>query len=75
MAETPAGQAGRAPGGASQRARVWYPPCLSRPGRDGRQVHRCPECGSYTRIIRRPNGEVYLACRDRIECGYQEALE
>ena len=63
MAETPAGQADRAPGGASQRReRVWYP------------LHRCPECGSSTRIIRRPTGEVYLACRDRIECGYQEAL-
>ena len=54
--------------------RVWYPPCLRRERR-GRQVHRCPECGSYTRIVRRPTGEVYLACRDRIECGYQEALE
>ena len=62
MAETPAGQAGRVLGGASQRERVWYP------------LHRCPECGSYTRIIRRPTGEVYLACRDRIECGYQETL-
>ena len=73
MAETPQGQAGRAPGGASHlpapspagqagRERVWYP------------LHRCPECGSYTRLIRRPTGEVYLACRDRIECGYQEAL-
>ena len=73
MAETPASQAGRAPGGASQRLpaapaaqagheRVWYP------------LHRCPECGSYTRIIRRPTGEIYLACRDRIECGYQPAL-
>ena len=63
MAETPIGQAGRAPGGASQQARVWYP------------LHRCPECGAYTRIIRRPTGEVYLACMDRIECGYQETLE
>lgn len=65
MAETPAVSADRkASRGASQpRERVWYP------------LHRCPECGSYTRIIRRPTGEVYLACRDRIECGYQEALE
>ena len=70
MAETPAGQAGRASGGASQRLstppqnvgaaqarheRVWYP------------LHRCPECGSYSRIIRRPTGEVYLACIDRID--------
>ena len=67
MAETPASQAGRAPGGASQHLstappaaqagheRVWYP------------LHRCPECGSYSRIIRRPTGEVYLACRDRID--------
>ncbi len=63
MAETPIVQADRVLGGASQRReRVWYP------------LHRCPECGSYTRIIRRPTGEVYLACRDRIECGYQEAL-
>ena len=63
MAETPQVQAGRVFGGASQRPeRVWYP------------LHRCPECGSYTRIIRRPTGEVYLACRDRIECGYQEVL-
>ncbi len=45
------------------RERVWYP------------LHRCPECGSYTRIIRRPTGEVYLAFSDRIECGYQETLE
>ncbi|MDP3723971.1 MAG: hypothetical protein Q8R91_10860 [Candidatus Omnitrophota bacterium] len=63
MAETAHSQAGRAPGGASQRERVWHP------------LHRCPECGSYSRIVRRPTGEVYLACRDRIECGYQEALE
>jgi len=64
MAETPAVPAGRtARRGASPRERVWYP------------LHRCPECGSYTRIIRRPTGEVYLACMDRIECGYQEALE
>ena len=41
---------------------MWYP------------LHRCPECGSYSRIIRRPTGEVYLACIDRIECGYQETL-
>ena len=64
MAETPAGPAGRkASRGASPRPRVWYP------------LHRCPECGSYCRIVRRPTGEVYLACIDRIECGYQEALE
>ena len=75
MAETPQVPAGRqarrgaspspftGKGGASPRERVWYP------------LHRCPECGSYCRIIRRPTGEVYLACRDRIECGYQEALE
>lgn len=64
MAETPQGSAGSTVRrGASQRVRVWYP------------LHRCPECGSYTRITRRPTGEVYLACRDRIECGYQEALE
>lgn len=75
MAETPAVPAGpQARRGASPlpaprvteqagRERVWYP------------LHRCPECGSYTRIVRRPTGEVYLACRDRIECGYQEALE
>ena len=49
--------------GASPRPRVWYP------------LRRCPECGSYSRIVRRPTGEVYLACMDRIECGYQEALE
>lgn len=55
--------AGQAPGGASPRPpRVWYP------------KQCCPECGSYARIIRRPTGEVYLACSDRIECGYQEAL-
>lgn len=64
MAETSQGSAGsRVRLGASQRAKVWYP------------LHRCPECGSYCRIIRRPTGEVYLACMDRIECGYQEALE
>ena len=63
MAETPQGSAGsQARRGASPRERVWYP------------LHRCPECGSYTRIVRRPTGEVYLACMDRIECGYQEAL-
>lgn len=63
MAETPQGSAGRPVRlDASPRERVWYP------------LHRCPECGSYTRIVRRPTGEVYLACRDRIECGYQEAL-
>jgi len=74
MAETAHSQAGRAPGGASQRARVWYP--LHPHTKDfGVGVNRCPECGSYTRIVRRPTGEVYLACRDRIECGYQEALE
>ncbi len=55
--------AGRQPGGASQPPRVWHP------------LHRCPECGSSTRIVRRPTGEVYLACRDRLECGYQETLE
>ena len=67
MAETPHGSAGRVPGGASQQGRVWYP------------LHRCPECGAYTRIIRRPitafggtpptaaAGEVYLACQDRID--------
>ena len=49
-------------GASPRRERVWYP------------IHRCPECGSYTRIVRRPTGEVYLACMDRIECGYQEAL-
>ena len=49
--------------GAEPRERVRY------------QLHRCPECGSYTHIVRRPTGEVYLACRDRIECGYQEALQ
>ena len=63
MAETAHSQAGRAPGGASQRPRVWSP------------LHHCPECGSYSRIVRRPTGEVYLACMDRIDCGYQEALE
>ncbi|MBI3083656.1 MAG: hypothetical protein HYY90_04765 [Candidatus Omnitrophica bacterium] len=75
MAETAHSQAGRAPGGASQRpSRVWYP--LHPHTKDfGVGVNRCPECGSYTRIIRRPTGEVYLACRDRIECGYQETLE
>ena len=63
MAETPQVQAGSpVRRGASPRVRVWYP------------LHRCPECGSYTRIVRRPTGEVYLACRDWIECGYQEAL-
>ena len=64
MAETPQGSAGSpVRRGASPRERVWYP------------LHRCPECGSYSRIIRRPTGEVYLACMDRIECGYQETLE
>ncbi len=64
MAEPLITQAGRKQQlGASPRARVWYP------------IHRCPECGSSTRIIRRPTGEVYLACIDRIDCGYQEALE
>ena len=64
MAETAASQAGRAPGGApAVGGAVWYP------------FHRCPECDSYCRIVRRPTGEVYLACRDRIDCGYQEALE
>ena len=63
QAGQPAG-AGAVPSGRpAGRERVWYP------------LQRCPECGSYTRIIRRPTGEVYLACRDRIECGYQEALE
>ena len=63
MAETQglAGSTGRR-GASPQRERVWYP------------LHPCPECGSYTRIIRRPTGEVYLACLDRIDCGYQEAL-
>ena len=65
MAETPQVQAGAAArlGASQRRERVWYP------------LHRCPECGSYCRIVRRPTGEVYLACMDRIECGYQEALE
>ncbi len=64
MAETPAVPAGRkASMGASPRPRVWYP------------LRRCPECSSYSRIVRRPTGEVYLACMDRIDCGYQEALE
>ena len=65
MAETPTGSAGRAGGvGASHRSpRVWHP------------LRRCPECGSACRIVRQSSGEVYLACMDRIECGYQEALE
>ena len=65
MAETPIVQAGSTVrlGASQRRERVWYP------------LHRCPECGSYCRIVRRPTGEVYLACRDRIDCGYQEALE
>ena len=64
MAETASGQAGRAPGGApAVGGTVWH------------SLHRCPDCGSSCRIVRRPTGEVYLACMDRIDCGYQETLE
>ena len=63
MAHSSQGWAGSSgSSGAAQRLKVRYP------------MHRCPECGSYTHLVRRPTGEVYLACRDRIECGYQEAL-
>jgi len=35
---------------------------------------RCPDCGRYMRLVSRPTGEQYLACMDRINCGYQEVV-
>ena len=35
---------------------------------------RCPECGRAMRLIDRSSGERYLACTDRIDCGYQEVV-
>ena len=40
----------------------------------GLPEERCPECGGAMRGIQRHTGERYLACTDRIECGYQEVV-